>query len=98
MKEDILSKIVELVDLTGRRIVINLTPEEEQKIYNYLELEQYNEVELRIIRNMYVMLISHEIGDAVKIDDIKDVNLWNSWLTVLTSMIDDEIVRKGGRV
>lgn len=98
MKDNILESLLNLVDLSDRNIIIQLSEQEQTKLDDYLELNTYNVVELRVLRNMFVILISHVIDDATKIDDFKTVQLWSSWITVLTSMIDNEIYKKGGQV
>ena len=98
MKDNILESLLELIDLTDRGIVIQLSEKEQNDLDEYLELDIYNAIELQVLRNMFVILISHEIEKSTEINDIKGVQVWSSWITVLTSMIDREIVRKGGQV
>lgn len=98
MKDNILDSLLQLIDLTDRSIVIKLTEAEQTALDEYLELDLYNAVELQVMRNMFIILISHEIEKATEIDDTKSIQIWSSWVTVLTSMIDREIIRKGGQV
>ena len=96
MRGVILESLISLVDLTDRKIIIKLTEEEETKIEEFLELEDYNKMELKIMRNAIVLALSHEIYSAYQINDIKKADLLNSWLTVTTSMIDKQIIKVEG--
>ena len=98
MRDKIIEDLLGLVNLTGRYVIFNLTKEEEDLITEYLQVEDYNVPELKVLRNMLVIAISHQIQEAVELDDVSKVQLLSSWLTVTTSIIDNQIFNKGGQV
>lgn len=98
MRTKILEGLMGLVDLSHRSIVFKLTDEENELIKEYLQIEDYKVYELKILRNMLVMTLAFEIQEAVNLNEKEKFYTLSSWLTVVTTIIDNAIVKNGGRV
>lgn len=98
MRSKIFEDLTNLVDLTGRYIIFQMTNEENSLVTEYLQVEDYSVPELRILRNMLVVVLSHEMEEGINLQDKTKFELSSSWLTVVTGIIDNEIFKKGGAV
>lgn len=94
MKKEFFTKAYEILKDNEGGIIFSLTEEERKGIVELIELDDYKEEhELRILRNFLVLAISRDFKE-----DYSNAKENRTLLAVVTSMIDDKILKVGGRV
>lgn len=94
MKDYLINEMVKIIGEEDRGIIFSLTTEEESKIKELIDIDSYNNVaELRNLRNYLVMTLYSSIKE-----DNSNFRAYNTYLTIITSMIDKKIFNLGGEV
>ena len=94
MKDYLISEMVKIIGEEDRGIIFSLTTEEESKIKELIDIDSYNNVvELRNLRNYLVMTLYSFIKE-----DNNNFRASNTYLTIITSIIDKKIFNLGGEV
>ena len=94
MKNYLISEMTKIIGDKDMGIIFSLTAEEESKIKELIDIDSYNDIaKLRVLRNYLVINLYNFIKENE--DGFK---IYNTCLTIITTIIDRKIFDLGGEV